>query len=80
MIGVERHERTIGDRVRVAPYAHGERTDTDVQDRLAVVVDQLQTRSPGARMRYFLRFVRPDSFGTADYFFDWVYADELRDH
>lgn len=71
-------ERNVGDHVRVAPYAYGERTGTDVQDRIATVVDHLQQHT--GRARYFLRFLREDSYGRTDYFFDWVGGEQLRDY
>jgi hypothetical protein len=72
--------RRVGDRVRVAGGAYGERTGSDVQDRLATVVDRPSPGGDNRRERYFLRFVRDGGYGTPGYFFDWVAGDDLRDY
>lgn len=72
--------RHVGDLVRVAAYAHGERTSSDVQDRLATIVDRAPAGDSDRRERYFLRFVIEGGYGTRSYFFDWVLAEYLRDY
>jgi hypothetical protein len=72
--------RRVGDRVRVAPYAHGETTGSDVQDRLATVVDCPPQGGDQQRERYFLRFVRDGAYGEHDCWFDWVAGEHLKDY
>lgn len=68
--------RRVGDRVRVAPNAHGERTGTEVQGRAGVVADVLPADRQEGRERYWIRML----YGTSSLFFDWVHALDLRDY
>lgn len=76
--------RRLGDRVRCANNAHGERTGTSVAGRAATVVDRLPADDVEHHERYWLRFSHRRFAGAPAVteeteFFDWVDAADIRD-